>query len=127
METQGESQFPGDPGQSMVVEFIEEADKHRVLDGQPWLFNRHLLALEEFDGNTVPTQMAFTRVAFWLQVDDMPLGCISKKVGYNIGAFLGKVEVVGVKEDGIGWGKFLRIMEEIDLTKPLERGRALKI
>jgi hypothetical protein len=104
----------------MVVEFIEEADKQRVLDGQPWLFDRHLLALEEFDGNTVPTQMAFTRAAFWLQVDDMPLGCISKKVGYNIGAFLGKVEVVGVKEDGIGWGKFLRIMEEIDLTKPLE-------
>jgi hypothetical protein len=36
------------------------------------------------------------------------------------------VEVMGVKEDEIGWGKILRIMVEIDLTKPLERERALK-
>jgi hypothetical protein len=82
--------------------------------------------LEEFDDNTVPTQMAFTRAAFWLLVDNMPLGCISNEIGYNIGASLGKVEVMGVKEDEIGWGKILRIMVEIDLTKPLERERALK-
>jgi hypothetical protein len=70
--------------------------------------------------------MAFTRAAFWLLVDNMPLGCISNEIGYNIGASLGKVEVMGVKEDEIGWGKILRIMVEIDLTKPLERERALK-
>jgi len=35
-------------------------NEQRVLDGPSWLFDQHLLALEEFDSNTVPTHMAFT-------------------------------------------------------------------
>jgi hypothetical protein len=31
-----------------VIEFTEMKDKQRVLDGRPWLFDRHLVALGRF-------------------------------------------------------------------------------
>jgi hypothetical protein len=35
---------------------------------------------------------------------------MNRDVGYNIGASLRKVEEVDVNGEGIGWGRFLRII-----------------
>ncbi|XP_062151811.1 uncharacterized protein LOC133860170 [Alnus glutinosa] len=57
----------------------------------------------------------------------MPLTCMNKEVGIRIGDSLGKVAEVDVTGDGIGWGRCLRIQSFLDLTKPLERGKAVLI
>jgi hypothetical protein len=62
-----------------------------------------------------------------VQVYDMPLTCMNREVGHMIGATIGLVEEVDVTGDGVGWGRCLRIRVDIDLTKPLHRGRALII
>lgn len=54
---------------------------------------------------TPPTQMSFTQAAFWIQIHNMPLVCMNREVGINIGASLGEVEAVEANGDGIGWGK----------------------
>lgn len=109
-----------------VIEFAEMKDKKMVLAGRPWLFDRHLVALEELDGSTIPTQMKFTKAAFWIQVHDIPPVCMSKAVGYNIGASLGPVVAVEASGGSSGWQKSLRIKVEIEFTKALERGRELQ-
>jgi hypothetical protein len=109
-----------------LIEFSDGRDKQRVLAGRPWLFDKHLVVLKVFDEMTPPTQMSFTQAAFWIQIHNMPLVCMNREVGFNIGASLGEVEAVEANGDGIGWGKYLRIKVSIDLQKPLERGRALK-
>ncbi len=48
-------------------------------------------------------------------------------MGYKIGKTIGEVEEVDVTGEGLGWGRCLRIRVCIDLTKPLERGRALNL
>jgi hypothetical protein len=108
-----------------LFEFEEEDDKNRVMAGRPWSFDRHILVLKEFDGHCPPSQMIFMHSPIWIQIHDMPLLCMTKGVGSKIGDSLGELEDVDVAGDGVGWGRCLRIRVSIDLSKPLERGRAL--
>lgn len=52
---------------------------------------------------------------------------MNRDVGYKIGASLGVVKDVDVTDDVVGWGRCLRIRVLLDLTKPLDRGRALTL
>jgi hypothetical protein len=51
---------------------------------------------------------------------------MGREVGLKLGASVGKVEKVDTEKDGVGWGEFLRVKINIDLYKPLCRGRMLK-
>jgi hypothetical protein len=110
-----------------LFEFEKEDDKSRVLAGRPWSFDRQIVVLNEFDGQCPPAQMTFTHSPIWIQVHDMPLLCMTKGIGMKIGASLGDLEDVDVAGEGVGWGRCLCLRVSIDLSKPLERGRALVI
>ena len=96
-----------------------------MMAGRPWSFDRHILVLKEFDGHCPPSHMTFMHLPVWIQIHDMPLLCMTKGIGTKIGDSLGELEDVDVAGDGVGWGWCLRIRVSIDLSKPLERGRAL--
>lgn len=85
------------------------------MEGRPRSFDRQILVINELDGNTLPSQMKFSMSPFWVQVHDMPLVCMTKGIGVNVAG------------DGAGWGRCLRIRVSIDITKPLDRGRALDL
>jgi hypothetical protein len=72
-----------------LFEFSDAVDKRRVLAGRPWAFDRQALIINEFDGQTPPSQMVFTSNPIWIQVHDMPLLCMSKMVGIKIGESMG--------------------------------------
>lgn len=111
--------------QLWIFEFFDLADKEKMLRGRPWSFDRILLVLNDFTGNTPPSQIAFTHSSFWVQVHNMPLICMTRGVGQKIGATLGEIQDVDVAGDGVGWGRSLRLRVSLDVTKPLDRGRAL--
>ena len=52
---------------------------------------------------------------------------MGKEVGYQIGVTMGTVEDVDTNEEGVGWGKFLRVRIQIDGTKPLVRGQVMNL
>jgi len=110
-----------------LIEFSTEADKRRVMEGRPWLFDKSVLVLKEVVESIPLVQMDFSTPPFWIQVHDMPLICLNWEVGYKIGETIGEVEDVDVTGEGIGWGRCLRIRVLINLSKPLERGRALNL
>lgn len=58
---------------------------------------------------------------------NMPLACMNREAGCNIGSTVGTVEQVDVNSKGVGWGKYLRVKVMLDITKPLARGQLLKI
>ena len=39
---------------------------------------------------------------------------------------MGRVEEVDIDKDGVDWGEFLQVKINIDLYKPLSRGRMIK-
>jgi hypothetical protein len=110
-----------------LVDFVNETNKKRVLEGRPWVFEGHLFAIEDYDGLTPPAKYLFDKAAFWVRMINLPLACMSLTVGNQIGSSMGQVEEVDVDEGGIGWGESLRVKITLDLHKPLIRGRVIKI
>ncbi len=108
-----------------IFEFTEERDKARVLGGCPWLFDRHLLLLHEFDGLTPPREFTFKSSLLWVQVFDLPLYHMTKEIGELIGKAMGGHIETEVTEDGVGWGKYLRVKIRIDISKPLLRKKRI--
>ena len=49
-----------------------------------------------------------------------------EEVGEDIANNIGRLVEVDVPNNGIGWGRFLRLWVEIDITKPLLRGKILE-
>jgi hypothetical protein len=109
-----------------IIEFDKESDKARVLKGRPWVFEGNLFLVEDFDGRTALANFTFDKAFFWVRMSNLPLACMGREVGQKIGATVGLVEEVDTDNDGVGWGEFLRVKIQIDLTKPLPRGRKLK-
>jgi hypothetical protein len=115
-------------GENMfLIDFENEWDKTRIMEGRPWTFDGDLVSLAEFDGLTPLAELEFEKAAFWVRMFSLPLACMSREMGTRIGSTMGKVEEVEVDEDGIGWGEYLRVRIVLDLTKPLSRGRFLHI
>jgi hypothetical protein len=110
-----------------LFEFEDADDMLRVLARRPWSYDRQILVINEFDGTIPSSQMAFNHSSFWVQIHDMPLLCMTKGIGMKIGGSMGRLLDVDLAGEGAGWGRCLRIRVEIDLSKPLERGRALKL
>ena len=52
---------------------------------------------------------------------------MGQETGRMLGATVGKVEAVDTDSRGVGWGEFLRVKIQVDLAKPLARGRKLKM
>lgn len=110
-----------------LIEFEHEWDKSRVLEGRPWVFEGSLFSIEDFDGLTPPTEIAFEQAAFWIRMFNLLLACMGLEVGTQIGSTLGLVEAVETDDEGGGWGEFLRVWIKFDLTKPLARGRVINL
>jgi hypothetical protein len=110
-----------------LFEFSEVADKIRIMEGRPWSYDRQILVLNDFDGQTPPSQLDFSHSPIWVQVHDMPLLCMNKVIVTKIGDSLGQLLDVDVAGDEAEWGRCLRIRVIMDLLKPLDRGRALNL
>jgi hypothetical protein len=110
-----------------LLDFENDWDKARVMEGRPWAFERNLFAVEEFDGIASPNEIEFNHVAFWIRMFNLPLACMSQKVGFQIGSSVGEVAEVDTDGEGLGWGEYLQIRIKIDISKPLPRGRVLKL
>jgi hypothetical protein len=98
-----------------LFEFDEESDKQKVLDGRLWSYDHTLLILNEFDGKTPPLKTDFSTTPMWVQIHDMPLGCMNRKIGNKIGSSIGVVEDIAIADDDVGWGRSLRIRVAINL------------
>ncbi|XP_035543571.1 uncharacterized protein At4g02000-like [Juglans regia] len=99
----------------------------RVLGGCPWLFDNHLFVLKDFDGEMQPSKIDFDHACLWIQMLNLPLSYMNKEMGELIGRSLGEVLEVDVQEDGLAWGRCLRVRVECDLRRHLAQGRTIDV
>ncbi|KAL5825065.1 hypothetical protein ACOSQ3_021128 [Xanthoceras sorbifolium] len=66
--------------------------------------------------------MQFRMVDFWIQLHNIPLFCMTKEAGLQLGSKVGKVKDIDTGASGDCMGKFLRIRVNIDISQPLKRG-----
>ncbi|XP_042950058.1 uncharacterized protein LOC122282169 [Carya illinoinensis] len=111
----------------LLAEFQHERDKTKVLQGRPWSFDRNLVCLQELKGHISLQELDFNTEWFWVQAHEMPVASMTREIGREL--FSGMVKVVEVETDesGCGWGSSLRARVIVDITKPLIRGRFIKV
>ena len=105
--------------------FTNEEDVARVMQGKPWSFDKHLVALKLVEKNTPIQNVIFDRMSFWIQVHDIPIRSATMDMAKEIVSLAGEVVEDVVDEGQQDKYNFMRIRVTINLTKPLCRGRRI--
>ncbi|KAL2892758.1 hypothetical protein RDABS01_008667 [Bienertia sinuspersici] len=98
---------------------ISNIDKQRVLDGQPWHFERHAILLGEVDINGEPSDIQLNYLPMWVRVYNLPFkGRLNltnvENVAKKVGIFI-KMD----KSGSMGIDKSIRVRVNVDVRKPL--------
>ncbi|KAF7140800.1 hypothetical protein RHSIM_Rhsim06G0055700 [Rhododendron simsii] len=106
--------------------FGKEMDLVRVIAGGPWLFNNQLIVLQRWEEGIKIDQINFSYCPFWIQLRALPLEFMSVEVGRKMMVGFGDVlEVVMAQLSG-NQGRCIRVKVELDITKPLPRGKHVR-
>ena len=110
----------------LLFEFEDILDLERVMEFEPWSYDKHLVAFERvIDIESVPF-LEFSRATFWVQLHNIPERKLKAEVGELIGKSIGRVvQVADLEDDGAG-SEFLRLRINIDISKPLIRCSKLR-
>ncbi|KAH7561088.1 hypothetical protein JRO89_XS10G0172000 [Xanthoceras sorbifolium] len=65
--------------------------------------------------------MQFNKVAFWIQLHNVPLLFMNKEIGKFLGEQLGDFKEIDLGISGDCLEKYLRVRTAIDITQPLRR------
>ena len=110
-------------GNNMVLfDFELEVDIEKVLIGEPWTFNRHLVVLEHYNGSTLVQKLHFRTTSLWVQIHDLPFSFLTTGVAVGIRETLGVVAIPKDRSKMRG-GNFMRVRVVIDITKAFCRGK----
>ncbi|KAL5796760.1 hypothetical protein ACOSQ2_001580 [Xanthoceras sorbifolium] len=105
-----------------LFKFQCAGDRKRILEGGPWSFDKQLIVLKEAVGLGRIVDIDFSLVPFWVQLYNIPLICIDKKIGLRLGELLGEVKEIDTDFNGDCSGCFIRLRVMIDINQPLKRG-----
>lgn len=110
-------------GDHLFLFFFELAnDAKRVLSDEPWSFDKHLVLFHHLEGSCFVRSMSFTTIKFWAQLHGLPVNRLDIPMAIQIGKSIGVVSCHGCEVEMIV-GDFLRVRVEVDVSKPLYRGR----
>ena len=106
--------------------FPSRDDLERVFVQSPWTFDKKLIQIVRFEGDLQPAEVSFKFAAFWIQIFNLPIKSMVQAVGEDIRNAIGRSLEVDVPENGLGWGRYLRIRVNLEISQPLLRGKILE-
>ena len=111
----------------LVFAFEDVTDLERVLQGEPWSYDKHLVSFQRVDIDTEVTEMQCGYVSFWVQIYNLPIGRMKREFAMALGSAVGEVEQVAESEEEKGYEGCMRIRVKVDISKPLCRGRKARL
>uniref|UniRef100_A0A803PSF4 Reverse transcriptase domain-containing protein n=1 Tax=Cannabis sativa TaxID=3483 RepID=A0A803PSF4_CANSA len=109
-----------------LATFQCDGDRRRVLEEQPWHFDKFLIVFTHPDVSPTPTPESIRYTPFWIQAHHIPFGRKSPQLAQFIADELGdliEIYPLSLLENS---GPFLRIRVLLDITKPLRRGMTIR-
>ncbi|XP_075661571.1 uncharacterized protein LOC142631309 [Castanea sativa] len=108
---------------------IFETEEHMndILDRSMWSFDKRLVMVKRFTNDASLENVSIQRSLFWIRVFNIPIKSMNATVGRYIANEIGVPLLVDAPKSGLAWGPFLRIRVDIDITKPLMRGKMLQV
>ena len=110
----------------VIFAFKEETNIEKILVGEPWSFDKNLVALKRVLRLVEVNGLVFDNVRFWVQVHDLLLGSMNMRTASNIVSAAGEVISGSSDAEEFEGGNFMRVQVSIDITKPLSRGRKVE-
>lgn len=108
----------------LIITFVIQADKLRVMEGRPSLFDNNLFILKPFDGFIQPHLITSPMKLYGSKCTIFLWPVWTENVAKKIRETIGKMIEVDVQEDGVEWGNYLRVK---NLTKVLSRDRTINL
>nr|XP_027093820.1 uncharacterized protein LOC113714231 [Coffea arabica] len=100
----------------------DEGEKKKILSGGPWVMDNQLLIVKEWVEGYDTNSSFFQHSFLWIQLWNLPVHWLSRAVGLKIGGIFKSVRGVILPGSGGKEGRHMKIMAEVDITKPLVRG-----
>jgi hypothetical protein len=111
----------------LVFAFEDVTDLERVLQGEPWSFDKYLVSFQRVDIDTDVKEMECGFALFWVQIHNLPVGRMKHELALALGAAVGKVEHVAENEAEKGRDGCMRVRVRIDISKPFCCGRKARL
>lgn len=105
--------------------FDNKLETDRILENQPWSFDKHIVALQRYEKGMHIRNLCFELVPFWVQLYDIAVLYMNKVVAKGICSRIGKV--CSSENNEMESGDFMRVRAIIDVSKPLSRGRKISL
>ena len=110
----------------ILFSFESKTEVERILSAEPWSFDKHIMVLSRYDKENPINVSDLKKVAFWIQVFDIPLRFRKKEIAEQICESVGTI--LHPKEAGDCEGdSFIRVRALVDISKPLCRGRLITL
>ena len=107
----------------LVFVFEDEADRERVMLGEPWAYDKYLVVLQRIEEEEAIDEVDFGKTSFWVQLHGLPVRRMNPEVATILGSSLGKVDQISAGDALAEGGQAMWIRVCLDITKPLCRGR----
>ena len=105
------------------ITFQDDVDLERVITNGPWSYDKFLVVLQRIEDDTPLASLSLNMAAFWVQIHGLPLRCMKREIGQQIGGTLGEVVPTSPEDEGTSTGNFVCIRIMINISEPLCRGR----
>ena len=106
----------------LLFVFENELDDNRVLLGKPWSFDKYLVVLRRYKDDSSLRRLRFDTTKFWVQVHGLSVRRMVMETAESLCKLVGRV-IHSINRPETECGDFMRIRVEIDVHKPLCRGR----
>ena len=73
-----------------MFQFFHELDMERVVKGESWTFDKHLLLTKFISADEDPMEDELKQTELWVQIFDFLVGLQSKRVLGDVGNFIGE-------------------------------------
>ena len=106
--------------------FDNKADVDRVLQNEPWSFDKHVVILQVYNKTLPLRDLVFRESLFWVQVHDIPIAYKNQAMVEELCSVISEV-IHMPGGPSLGGQGFLRVRVRVDVTQPLCRGRIVSL
>ena len=105
----------------LVFEFYDALDLERVLEFEPWSYDKSLVIFQKTESVELAPSLDFSVTSFWVQLHNVPETSLNQEIGEVVGNIIGTtIRVADPEDDGEGC-EFHRVRVAMNITKPLPR------
>ncbi|KAM0929083.1 hypothetical protein ACQ4PT_001842 [Festuca glaucescens] len=107
--------------------FKQEGGWKKAVENGPWMFEKELLVMEEYDPAKKLEEYLFSHILIWVRVYRLPLGKMNPATGTLIRDRVGEYVEMDRLEKCMVVGKCLRVKVRKCLAEPLMRGTMVEV